>query len=168
MKSNPLVFVRFSISIFQYLCPALVVVKSALGVIMPSPSGRQICSRCSFSECGIETINHLFLHCRETAKLWLIFINLRGISWTMPRSIKEALACWNRDRIQSGHWERWKIVPAYIWWTIWMERNQRCFENKSSSLQTLKMNCLVLFVFWCKHKYPQEKRIFLVFRLYMN
>ncbi|KAG5614848.1 hypothetical protein H5410_014672, partial [Solanum commersonii] len=32
-----------------------------------------------------------------------IFINLRGISWTMPRSIKEALACWNRDGNQSGH-----------------------------------------------------------------
>ncbi|WMV46335.1 hypothetical protein MTR67_039720 [Solanum verrucosum] len=27
---------------------------------------RQFCSRCSFCECEIETINHLFLHCRET------------------------------------------------------------------------------------------------------
>ncbi|KAG5580719.1 hypothetical protein H5410_051346 [Solanum commersonii] len=41
---------------------------------------------------------------------------------------------WNRDGNQSGHKERWKIVPAYIWWTIWMEKNQRCFENKSCSL----------------------------------
>ncbi|WMV25609.1 hypothetical protein MTR67_018994 [Solanum verrucosum] len=58
----------------------------------------------------------------------------RGISWTVPRSIKEALACWNRDGNQSGHKERWKIFPAYIWWTIWMERNQKCFENKRCSL----------------------------------
>ncbi|KAG5580897.1 hypothetical protein H5410_051524 [Solanum commersonii] len=94
---------------------------------------------------------------RETVKLWQIFINLRGISWTMPRSIKEALACWNRDGNQSGHRERWKIAPANIWWTIWIERNQRCFENKSCSLQKLKMNYLVLFFFWCKHEYPQEE-----------
>ncbi|WMV40391.1 hypothetical protein MTR67_033776 [Solanum verrucosum] len=40
--------------------------------------GMQICSRCWFCECEVETINHLFLHCRETAKLWQIFINLRG------------------------------------------------------------------------------------------
>ncbi|WMV13431.1 hypothetical protein MTR67_006816 [Solanum verrucosum] len=40
---------------------------------------------------------------------------------------------------------------------IWMERNQRCFENKSCSQQKLKMNCLVLFFFWCKHEYPQEE-----------
>ncbi|KAG5630428.1 hypothetical protein H5410_002145 [Solanum commersonii] len=91
-----------------------------------------------------------------TAKLWQIFINLRGINWTMPRNIKEALACWNRDENQSGHRERWKIVPACIWWSIWMERNQRCFKNKSCSIQNLKLNCLVLFFFWCKHEYPQD------------
>ncbi|WMV30226.1 hypothetical protein MTR67_023611 [Solanum verrucosum] len=118
--------------------------------------GMQICSRCWFCECEVETINHLFLHCREVAKLWQIFINLRGISWTMPRNIKEALACWNRDGNQSGHRERWKIVPACIWWSIWMERNQRCFKNKSCSMQNLKLNCMALFFFWCKHEYPQD------------
>ncbi|CAN4076878.1 unnamed protein product [Withania somnifera] len=67
--------------------------------------GFQLCSRCLFCECEAETINHLFLHCREIGKLWQIFIKLRGISWTMPRNIKEILACWNRDTNQSGHRE---------------------------------------------------------------
>ncbi|WMV55620.1 hypothetical protein MTR67_049005 [Solanum verrucosum] len=80
----------------------------------------------------------------------------RDISWTMPRNIKEALACWNRDGNESGHRERWKIVLACIWWSIWMERNPRCFKNKSCSMQNLKLNCLVLFFFWCKHEYPQD------------
>ncbi|WMV50548.1 hypothetical protein MTR67_043933 [Solanum verrucosum] len=101
-------------------------------------------------------INHLFLHCKETVKLWQIFINKRGISWSMPGNIKEALACWNRDGNQSGHRERWKIVPACIWWTIWLERNQRCFENKSCSMEKMKLKCLALFYFWCKHEYPHE------------
>lgn len=73
----------------------------------------QLCSRCSFCECELETIKHLYLHCRETV-LWYIFINQRGISWAMPRNIKEALACWNRDGNQPEHWERWNIVPACI------------------------------------------------------
>ncbi|KAG5606996.1 hypothetical protein H5410_028488, partial [Solanum commersonii] len=67
-----------------------------------------------------------------------------------------SLACWNRDGNQSGHRERWKIVPACIWWTIWLERNQRCFENKSCSMEKMKLKCLALFYFWCKHEYPHE------------
>ncbi|WMV11936.1 hypothetical protein MTR67_005321 [Solanum verrucosum] len=118
--------------------------------------GLDLCSRCFFCECETETINHLFLHCKETVKLWQIFINKRGISWSMPGNIKEALACWNRDGNQSGHRERWKIVPACIWWTIWLERNQRCFENKSCSMEKMKLKCLALFYFWCKHEYPHE------------
>lgn len=62
------------------------------------------------------------LHCKVTEKLWMYFINLRGITWIMPRNTAEILACWNRGGNQSGHKERWKIVPAYIYWTLWRER----------------------------------------------
>jgi len=118
--------------------------------------GRQLCSRCFFCEAETETVNHLFLHCKVTEKLWQWFINLRGIRWAMPRHTVEALACWNRDGNQSGHKERWKIVPACIWWTIWKERNQRCFENKSISFQSMKMNCLATFYFWCIQSVPKD------------
>jgi len=118
--------------------------------------GKDLCSRCFFCESETETINHLFLHCKVTEKLWKYFINRRGITWTMPRNTAEVLACWNRDGNQSGHKERWKIVPACIWWTIWSERNQRCFENKSIPFQSIKMNCLVTFYFWCIHSIPKD------------
>ncbi|WMV20541.1 hypothetical protein MTR67_013926 [Solanum verrucosum] len=111
--------------------------------------GRQLCSR-------IETVNHLFQHCKVTGKLWQWFINLRGIRWAMPRHTSEVLACWNRDGNQSEHKERWKIVPASIWWTIWKERNQRCFENRSIPFQSIKMNCLATFYFWCIHSIPKD------------
>ena len=35
--------------------------------------------------------------------------------------------------------ERWKIFPACIWWTMWKESNQRCFEGKQNNLQNFKM-----------------------------
>jgi len=109
--------------------------------------GRQLCSRCFFCEREIETTNHLFIHCRVTEKLWQVFFNLRGISWSMPRHTSEALTRWNREGNLSDHKERWKIVPVCIWWTIWRERNQRCFENKSIPFQSLKLNCLITFFF---------------------
>lgn len=55
-----------------------------------------------------------------------------------------------------GHRERWKIVQDCIWWTIWLERNQRFFEKNSCSMENMKLNCLALFYFWCKHGYPHE------------
>ncbi|WMV38554.1 hypothetical protein MTR67_031939 [Solanum verrucosum] len=118
--------------------------------------GRQLCSRCFFCEAEIETVNHLFLQCKVTGKLWQWFINLRGIGWAMPRHTSEVLACWNRDGNQSEHKKRWKIVPSCIWWTIWKERNQRCFENKNIPFQSIKMNCLATFYFWCVHSVPKD------------
>lgn len=59
----------------------------------------------------------------------------------------EVLACWNRHSNLSGHRKTWKIVPACIWWSIWKERNQRCYEDKSNTFQKLKMNCLVFYLF---------------------
>ncbi|KAG5606341.1 hypothetical protein H5410_027833 [Solanum commersonii] len=35
-------------------------------------------------------------------------------------------------------------------------QNQRYFENKSCSMEKMKLNCLVLLYIWCKHEYPQE------------
>jgi len=118
--------------------------------------GRQLCSRCFFCEAEIEIVSHLFLQCKVTGKLWQWFINLRGIGWAMPRHTSEVLACWNRDGNQSEHKERWKIVPYCIWWTIWKERNQRCFENKNIPFQSIKMNCLATFYFWCIHSVPKD------------
>jgi len=98
--------------------------------------------------CGeqAETINHLFLHCKWTEQLWRMFICLKGITWVKPGSIKGVLSSWIRDGNASKE-ERWKFVPACVWWTIWKERNNRSFENVQNSLQKIKMNCLALLYF---------------------
>ncbi|CAN4089863.1 unnamed protein product [Withania somnifera] len=44
----------------------------------------------------------------------------------------------------------WKSIPSCIWWTLWKERNARCFEGKVSNIQKIKMRCLGLLYFWCK------------------
>ncbi|WMV07057.1 hypothetical protein MTR67_000442 [Solanum verrucosum] len=93
---------------------------------------RQLCSRCFFCEIETETTNHLFLHCRVTEKLWQVFLNLRGISWSMPRHTLDFLACWNREGNISGHKERWKIVPTCIWWTIGRKGTRDASKTRAS------------------------------------
>ena len=68
-----------------------------------------------------------------------------------PGCIRGVLSSWNRDGNVTKEEERWKIVPACIWWSIWKERNNRSFENVQNKLQDVKMKCLALFYFWCKH-----------------
>ncbi|XP_060210534.1 uncharacterized protein LOC132637471 [Lycium barbarum] len=115
-----------------------------------------MCSRCFLCEKEVETIGHLFLHCRITDQLWKIFINLRGIAWTMPRKITEALFSWEAAGAGANDINRWKMVPACIWWAIWKERNSRCFENSSNTMQEIKLNCIKLFSFWCNQIYPED------------
>ena len=105
--------------------------------------------------CGeeVETINHLFLQCRITSQLWRIFISLRGFAWAMPNKITHLLYSWGEVGVGAADRDRWRIVPACIWWTVWKERNARCFESKNCDLQKIKLNCIRLF---CASKFIQR------------
>ncbi|WMV36828.1 hypothetical protein MTR67_030213 [Solanum verrucosum] len=48
------------------------------------------------------------------------------------------------------------MILACIWWTIWRERNDRCFENRNNNLQEVKLKCILLFCFWCTNVYSHE------------
>uniref|UniRef100_A0A0V0HJ22 Putative ovule protein n=1 Tax=Solanum chacoense TaxID=4108 RepID=A0A0V0HJ22_SOLCH len=101
--------------------------------------------------CGeqAETVRHLFLHCKITCQLWRLFINLKGFSWTMPGKVTEALQSWEEVGVLARSRCRWRIIPANIWWTIWKERNSRCFENIENSIEQIKLNCILILCFWC-------------------
>ncbi|KAG5598739.1 hypothetical protein H5410_030109, partial [Solanum commersonii] len=81
--------------------------------------------------------------------------------WVMPRDTLEVLECWNKCSTQSKQKERWKIIPACIWWTVWKERNQMYFEENHSSIQQLKMKWQALFYFECKHEYMEDIESFI-------
>jgi hypothetical protein len=40
----------------------------------------------------------------------------------------------------------WRIAPLCLMWTIWRERNARCFEDREKSKDEIK-NCLVKSLF---------------------
>ena len=39
---------------------------------------------------------------------------------------------------------------SWIWWTIWKERNVRCFEDMSREVQKIKTDCILLLCFGVK------------------
>ena len=85
-----------------------------------------------------------------------LFLNLKEMSWVMPSKITEAIQSWEEAGMQSKSRERWRIVPASIWWAIWKERNSRCFDSIENSMQKVKLNCLLLLCFWCTLLYSND------------
>ena len=77
---------------------------------------RPLCSRCFFCGETAETVNHLFLQYKITSQLWRLFLSLKSMSWTMPAKITEAIQSWEEAGKQSKNRDRWRIVPASIWW----------------------------------------------------
>ncbi|KAG5568677.1 hypothetical protein H5410_064311 [Solanum commersonii] len=87
-----------------------------------------------FYLCGeqAEPANHLFLHCKWIEQLWRMFTSLKGIVWVKPGCIGGVIGTMNGNGNVTKE-ERWKIVSACIWWSIWKERNNRSFENVQKS-----------------------------------
>ncbi|WMV07056.1 hypothetical protein MTR67_000441 [Solanum verrucosum] len=74
----------------------------------------------------------------------------------MPEHTADLLSCWIRRGGSKSQKKWWKMIPSCIWWTIWRERNGRCFEDKSKSINDVKWNCLVSLFFWCEENYIEE------------
>jgi hypothetical protein len=98
--------------------------------------GLVVVNRCWLCESDGESVDHLLLHCGAARALWNAFFVRFGLYWVMPCSVKELLACWwSCGRSRSA--VVWKMVPLCIMWCIWSERNLRCFEDSSRSIEDL-------------------------------
>ena len=83
-------------------------------------------------------------------------MNLKGISWTKPTKITEAIQSWEEVGKQPKYRYRWRIFLVSIWCAIWKERNSRAFDSVENSMQKVKLNCLMLVCFWCNQLYSND------------
>ncbi|WMV58061.1 hypothetical protein MTR67_051446 [Solanum verrucosum] len=91
--------------------------------------------------------------------MWQIFLNLKGISWTMPSKIDETLFNWEEAGLGTRNRSRWRMIMTCIWWTTWRERNDRYFENRSNNLHEVKLKCILLSVFGVQMSIPMRLRV---------
>jgi hypothetical protein len=65
----------------------------------------------------------------------------------MPSSVLDLCACW----CSSGRTSSvvvWKMVPICIFWTIWKERNNRCFKDLKNSMEEILASLLYSLYLW--------------------
>ena len=66
----------------------------------------------------------------------------------MPEHTADLLTCWMRR----GGSKKQNLVPSCIWWSVWKERYNRCFENITNPMQKVKENCINTLYLWCKEE----------------
>eukprot|EP00253_Pinus_taeda_P015289 PITA_15289 len=100
--------------------------------------GPSICFNCKKGE---ETIEHLWYNYPLAYKLWQK-INFRCQKETGENGDITATICnWDPHPYQSKILNyMWKLIPGFVTWTIWKERNGRIFKNQFKSLDEIWTN----------------------------
>jgi hypothetical protein len=113
---------------------------AALGKILTLDNLRKrqvvVVNRCYMCKKDGESVDHLLLHCEVAHALWCNIFSQFGLSWVMPRCASDLCACWcSSGRTSSA--VVWKMVSICIFWMLWRERNNRCFEDVESSMEVI-------------------------------
>jgi hypothetical protein len=92
-------------------------------------------------------VDHLLLHCEIASVLWFAIFSRFGLAWVMPRQVSNLLACWwssgrRRSAVVS------KMVPTCLFWCLWQEMNNRCFEDLERSLEDFLSYCFHTLYLW--------------------
>jgi hypothetical protein len=65
------------------------------------------CYMCKSCE---ESIDHLFLHCMVATELWSMILQMFGVVWVMPRSVKEMLRSWRGQKGNQLLMQIWRMA----------------------------------------------------------
>ena len=92
-------------------------------------------------------MDHFLFHCEAASVLWSAIFGRFGISWVMPRRVSKLFACWWSSG-RRGTIAVWKMVPTCLFWCLWRERNNRCFEDLERSSEDILSSCLHTLYLW--------------------
>jgi hypothetical protein len=88
--------------------------------------------------CGIEeeTQNHLLNLCSYSSCIWDHSASIMRTSDRNRTGIRETIEGWRESTFQSPILNRiWQLLPGFILWKIWKERNRRIFKSASRNWQ---------------------------------
>jgi hypothetical protein len=102
--------------------------------------GWQNCDRCTLCNQTLETVEHLFINCRYTARIWDTIKDWVGIPLIQPANwVGLSIDSW-WNLLAGGDTPCRKAVSSLtllITWEIWNERNARIFRNKHAPTQVV-------------------------------
>lgn len=96
--------------------------------------GFELASRCVLCGEEEESIQHLFLQCHETRKVWEYFFGVLGIQWSRNCTMRDIFLKSCGVAMTAAGACYWETLIHGIVWAIWRERNLRIFEEKEEEM----------------------------------
>ena len=136
------------IEIFTWLaCQGKLNTREKLARINIIPLSQDCCPLC---EAASESVDHLLLHCTYSWQVWCWWMNLWGLSWIPPISLRASLQQWSFPRAEPFFKKVWLAVFYIITWSLWKERNGRIFNNISLPMEKVCDMILIRLGWWIK------------------
>ncbi|KAL9681258.1 hypothetical protein QQ045_013040 [Rhodiola kirilowii] len=107
---------------------------------------------CVLCERDFESSDHLLSQCRWSWELWSRSLSWWGASWVFPQTAQSLLESWVNEGTSKSYKRLWKILSYAIIWSIWEERNKRCFQNKKRSVEDICELVKVRLAWWAKYR----------------
>ncbi|KAL9674562.1 hypothetical protein QQ045_030834 [Rhodiola kirilowii] len=94
----------------------------------------------------------VYVFLRITIMIWKSSI-LRwwGASWATPESVKGMLESWEIGGRSRASKRLKKTLGYAVLWSIWEERNKRCFQNQKRSVEEIVELVKVRVAWWAKY-----------------
>lgn len=105
------------------------------------------CILCKNNE---ETGEHLFITCHCSQFLWATFFGYLKHNRSSPQNMDEVINLLIPQKSATKPSILLSNLVGATLWSIWLERNNRTFHNKSKSLAHLWEDIINLSSFWCK------------------
>jgi ribonuclease HI len=101
--------------------------------------GPSLCILCGEAE---ETMNHLLNSCPYTAQIWDQAAIIMRTSDRLRDSILETIMEWRDKAFHSPYLNHiWQLLPGFVLWQVWKERNRRIFRSTSIPWQQCWRYC---------------------------
>ena len=90
--------------------------------------GRVLANRCFLCEEEGETIEHLLVHCPKAKMLWVLLLDIVGVSWVFPFLLGKlySLGNWHDSFVGKRCKKVWMVAPLCLFWIVCGERNKLC------------------------------------------
>ncbi|KAK3231618.1 hypothetical protein Dsin_003499 [Dipteronia sinensis] len=97
-----------------------------------------------------ETVDHLFLHCPWTYKLWKVCLDWWDVSWCSNKTIHEWFDGWMGLCPTVKSERAWLSLLSVVVWTVCEVRNQKVFKDKTPSLTMAQDSIGFQIAWWFK------------------
>ena len=109
--------------------------------------GLPLANRCWMCCCSVESVDHLLIHCPVAYSLWVHMLQAFGIQWVMLGTVESLVSCW-RNWLGKSASDIWNMVPSFLMWVVWLERNRRSFEALERTLDQLQALSQITLFKW--------------------